>query len=90
MLIVNAVTETANKGEVATPAFVWSLAKLAGLNFPQAVDAKEELYNYANSTTINLPFHLGVDLRSMKIVDATGVKGVAAIEQLATQTLLSP
>lgn len=90
MLIINAVTETTSKGEAATPAFLWAMAEQYELHFPQVADTKEELYTYANSTTINLPFHLGVDLRSMKIVNATGVKGVAAIEQLAKQTLTGP
>jgi hypothetical protein len=91
VLIVNAVSETTRKNEAADADFVWLMADQYGLNFPQAADPKQALYNYAASTTISLPFHVAVDLRSMKIVEAGGGSiTAAAIESRATQTLLGP
>lgn len=91
VLVVNAVTETTTKNQPADAAFLWLLATQYNLNFPQVADPDQSLYDFATGTTINLPFHVAVDLRSMKIVLAKGgaVK-TSDIEQLAMQTLLGP
>lgn len=86
--MINAVTETTQKGQVATTEFLWLLAEQYGMDFPQVIDPQKSLYKYANSTSIGLPFSVAVDLRTMKIVHAkSGKSDVSTIEQLATQTL---
>jgi hypothetical protein len=88
-MIINAVTETTNKGEPANADFLWLMAEQLNLNIPHVADAAKAMYKYASGTTINLPFHVAVDLRSMKIVLAKGgVTDAVAIEQLARSTLL--
>ena len=88
MIVINAVTETSQNGEAATPAFVWSMASQLGMHFPQAVDATKRLYKFASSTTISLPFQVAIDLRSMKVVSiGSGDLSKSSIEQLAAKTL---
>lgn len=88
MLLVNAVTETVSKGQAATAEFVWQMAEEYKLQFPQAADAGKSLFKYANSTSVSLPFHVAVDLRSMKLVKAKGgASGLSDIESTALSTL---
>jgi len=91
VLIINAVTETTTQDEPATAAFVWDVAQEYNLNFPQVADPDQLLFDYSNSNSVSLPFHVAVDLRSMKIVATKeGRTSTAYVEQLADQTLLGP
>jgi len=91
VLIINAVTETTSKNQPATPDFVWKLVEQYKMNFPQAIDVGQSLHKYAGSGSIGLPFQIGVDLRTMKIVKTKSGKTTAKdIELLAVQTLAAP
>jgi hypothetical protein len=88
ILIVNAMTETKQKGQAATVDYLWSVAEEFKLHFPQLLDTNKDFYKYANSTSISLPFHVGIDLRTMKVVyTGSGKKTLSTVEAEAAKIL---
>jgi len=84
VVIINAVTETTTRKEKATPKFVWEFAAKYKANFPQAVDAAKSLFKFAGGGgSIGLPFHVAVDLRTMKLVYAKS--GLQTVDQINAQ-----
>jgi len=92
VLIVNAPTETTNRGEAATASFLWNAAQELGMEFPQAADPEQKLYRFVTAMSLSLPLTIGIDLRTMKVVQITegGGMGKAEIEALAAKTLGGP
>jgi hypothetical protein len=87
ILVVNAVSETTKNGEPATAEFVWKQAQELKTEFPQVVDAKKTLYKFSKGGTIGLPFQVGIDLRTMKVLYAgSGSRDKAFIEETAKAT----
>jgi hypothetical protein len=59
------------------------------LEFPQAVDENKDMYKYSPTyPSVGLPFHVGVDLRTMKIYEAVrGSMTLSSMESKAKTAL---
>jgi hypothetical protein len=87
-MIVNAMVDTNRRNETPTRSFIWSVVDQYKLNWIQVIDANKELFKFASGSSIGLPFHVAIDLRTMKVVDASsGRMTKAKLDALVKQTL---